>query len=83
VNLPLGLPGDGPIHRFEKLEAYGWLCLPPGWISGLILSNDGTDATNDIAVSKGVCRSTVNVAVLVSCGPRWRSLRRVGGTRLI
>lgn len=35
--------------------------LPRGWIDGLVLTNDTTDATNDISFSAGVCRSTVNV----------------------
>ena len=35
--------------------------LPRGWISGLILSNDTTDATNDIGISAGACRSTFNL----------------------
>lgn len=34
--LPLGLPGDGPVQRYEESEAQGW--LPHGWISGLILT---------------------------------------------
>jgi hypothetical protein len=59
VNRPLGLPGSGPIQRFERREALGF--LPRGYIDGLTLSNDGTDATNDIGVAAGVCRSTVNV----------------------
>jgi hypothetical protein len=59
MNAPLGLPGNGPIQRFERREAFGF--LPRGYIDGLILSNDTTDATNDIAISAGVCRSTVNV----------------------
>lgn len=60
MNRPYGLPGRSPTHRFEALEAQGgW--LPHGFISGLALSNDGTDATNDIGIAAGVCRSTANV----------------------
>jgi hypothetical protein len=59
MNGPLGLPGDGPVQRFEAREPQGW--LPRGWIDGLILSNDSTDATNDIGISAGCCRSTSNI----------------------
>lgn len=59
MNRIFGLPGSGPVKRYEQREALGW--LPRGYIDGLILSNDSTDATNDIAVSAGVCRSTANV----------------------
>lgn len=58
-NGPIGIPGHGPIQRFEDREALGF--LPRGWIDGLVLSNDTTDATNDIAIAAGSCRSTVNV----------------------
>jgi len=54
-----GLIGKGPLDRFEALEQRGW--LPGGWINGLVLSNDGTDATNDIGISAGSCRSTSNI----------------------
>jgi hypothetical protein len=56
---PRGLRGDSPAQRYAKREPQGW--LPRGWIDGLILSNDGTDATNDIAISAGTCRSTSNI----------------------
>jgi hypothetical protein len=56
---PRGLRGDSPLQRFESAERRGW--LPRGWIDGLVLSNDGTDATNDIAISAGACRSTVSI----------------------
>lgn len=59
MNGPLGIAGSGPIPRFEAREAMGF--LPRGWIDGLTLSNDTTDATNDIAVAAGVARSTVNI----------------------
>lgn len=59
MNAPFGLTGNGPVQRYEQREAQG--LLPRGWISGLTLSNDSTDATNDIAISAGVCRSTVNI----------------------
>lgn len=59
MNGPFAFPGSGPVHRFEQREAQGW--LPRGWIDGLTLSNDGTDATNDIGIAAGVARSTVNI----------------------
>lgn len=59
MNRAFGLPGSGPVKRYEQREALGW--LPRGWIDGLVISNDSTDATNDIAISAGVCRSTINV----------------------
>jgi hypothetical protein len=57
--LPRGIRGDSAAQRFERLEARG--ILPRGWIDGLVLSNDGTDATNDIGISAGACRSTSNI----------------------
>lgn len=59
MNRPFGLPGTGPIPRYERQEAAGW--LPRGYIDGLILSNDTTDATNDIGIAAGVCRSQSNI----------------------
>ena len=59
MNAPFGLPGQGPIQRFEAREALGF--LPPGHIYGLTLSNDTTDATNDIALSQGAARSTCTI----------------------
>lgn len=59
MNGPQGLPGFGPVQRFEAQEARGF--LPRGGIDGLILSNDTTDATNDIAIAAGVARSTVRI----------------------
>lgn len=53
-------PNSSPERAHER-RAYDGLWLPRGWIDGLIVSNDGTDATNDIGVSAGVCRSTVNI----------------------
>lgn len=52
---PFGAGGyDPPLHR----EDFG---LPRGWIDGLVLANNGTDATNDIDIAAGVCRSTSNI----------------------
>jgi hypothetical protein len=56
---PRGIRGDSAVQRFERQEAKGW--LPRGWIDGLTLSNDGTDATNDVAIAAGSCRSTSNI----------------------
>jgi len=56
---PFGLPASAIEKRVERRFAQGF--LPRGWIDGLILSNDSTDATNDIAISAGVCRSTSNL----------------------
>lgn len=38
--------------------------LPRGYLSGLTLSNDGTDPTNDIGISDGVARDSSNTADL-------------------
>lgn len=52
---PFGAGGyDPPLHR----EDFG---LPRGWIDGLVLANNGTDATNDVDIAAGVCRSTSNI----------------------
>lgn len=59
MNAPFGIPGNGPIQRYLRREALG--SLPRGWIDGLTLSNDTTDATNDVALAPGVARSTVNI----------------------
>lgn len=59
MNRWYGLPNTSPLKALERKHAEGY--LPRGWIDGLILSNDTTDATNDIAISAGVCRSTANV----------------------
>jgi hypothetical protein len=59
MNVIFGLPGNGPIQRFEEQERRGF--LPRGWIDGLILANDTTDATNDISISPGQAKSTVNM----------------------
>lgn len=59
MNRHRGLPHSALDKRFEKLHARG--NLPRGYIDGLILSNDTTDATNDIAIAAGSARSTVNI----------------------
>ncbi len=33
---------------------------PRGWIAGLNLANNGTDATNDIDIAEGTCRNAAN-----------------------
>lgn len=58
-NRPIGLPRRSPVKTLEQWIAEGR--LPRGWIDGLTLSNDTTDATNDIAIAAGVARSTVNI----------------------
>lgn len=59
MNAPFNIPGSGPVRRFEEKESVGF--LPRGWIDGLILSNDTTDATNDISIAAGSARSTVRI----------------------
>lgn len=59
MNRPLGLAGNPSLKTLDQWIAEGR--LPRGWIDGLILSNDTTDATNDIAIAAGVARSTVNI----------------------
>lgn len=39
--------------------------LPRGWIDGLTLSNNGSDATNDIDIAAGECRGTRGILDLV------------------
>lgn len=59
MNRHRGLPHAAPHHRTDRFVAQGHFSR--GYIDGLILSNDGTDATNDIGISAGVCRSTVSI----------------------
>jgi hypothetical protein len=59
VNRHRGLAHAALEKRLEKLHAQG--NLPRGYIDGLTLSNDTTDATNDIAIAAGVARSTVSI----------------------
>lgn len=59
MNGPFALPGSSPSHEVERHLREGW--LPRGWIDGLTLSNDTTDATNDIGIAAGVARSTVRL----------------------
>lgn len=59
MNRHFGLPNAAAEKRLIRKEAEGW--LPRGWIDGLTLSNDTTDATNDIAIAAGVARSTVRI----------------------
>ena len=58
MNGPLGFPGSSPNAALEVQLNRGF--LPPGHIC-LTLANDGTDATNDIAIAPGACRSTVAI----------------------
>lgn len=53
------LPSTAPIKGFERKQAEGW--LPYLHCEGLIPSNEGTDATNDLAFTAGACRSSVNI----------------------
>ncbi len=43
----------------ERVGGRGF--LPRGWIDGCILTNDTTDANNDLLIAPGSCRSTVNI----------------------
>jgi hypothetical protein len=56
MNRPVPPSHFRPERAFETRQSQGW--LPRGYIDGMILSNDATDATNDIGISAGVCRST-------------------------
>jgi hypothetical protein len=58
VNRVRRLASSAPEKALERQAAQGW--LPRGWIDGLTLSNDATDATNDIDIAVGVARSTSN-----------------------
>lgn len=58
MNPAFRLPRSAIEKRVSRQFAQGF--LPRGWIDGLIMSNDSTDATNDIVISPGVCRSTAN-----------------------
>jgi len=59
MNRPFALPGSSPFKAWERRRSEGY--LPRGWIDGLTLSNDTTDATNDIAIAAGSARSTVRI----------------------
>jgi hypothetical protein len=54
-----GPSNHSPLRDYERVRARGF--LPRGYIDGLVLSNDSTDSTNDIAVSAGSCRSSSNI----------------------
>jgi hypothetical protein len=56
TDAPYGLPGNGPLHRFQRRETAGF--LPPGYIDGLIIANDTTDAVNDLVIANGIARSS-------------------------
>lgn len=59
MNRPFRLSNAAFAHRAETRFARGF--LPRGYLNGLVLSNDTSDATNDVAIAAGVCRSEVNV----------------------
>lgn len=59
MNRPFGLSNAALEKRLAVKDSEGW--LPRGYIDGLQISNDTTDATNDIVISPGVCRSTVSI----------------------
>ncbi len=56
---PYGFSNRSPLKEFVRLDALGW--LPRGYLDGGTLSNDGTDATNDIGIAPLVTRSTVRI----------------------
>src|SRR5581483_6793069 len=55
-----GFPGGSELLRVLENGRHG--VLPRGYIDGLTIANDTTDAVNDISVAPGCCRSTVNMA---------------------
>src|ERR1700754_1262771 len=59
MNAPLRLPNSAIEKALALRYAQG--SLPRGWIDGLTLSNDGTDATNDIGIASGSARSTSRI----------------------
>lgn len=59
MNRPYRLPNIASQRALQRKQAQGW--LPRGWIDGLTIANDTTDATNDISIAAGACRSTVNI----------------------
>lgn len=56
---PFALPDQSPLKAGERRIRRGF--LPRGFIDALTLSNDTTDATNDIAIAAGAARSQCNV----------------------
>lgn len=59
MNRPHRFSNAASEKYWERKRAQGF--LPRGYIDGLTLSNDGTDATNDLVIADGVCRSTVSI----------------------
>lgn len=59
MNRPSGLPATAPFKELERRYSNG--ILPRGWIDGLTLSNDATDAANDVAIAAGSAKSTVRI----------------------
>lgn len=56
---PFGLAADSLLKLLERRVRRGF--LPYNHLGGLTLSNDTTDATNDISIAIGSARSSVNV----------------------
>jgi len=77
----------GDTAEFESLGSGNWRCnrytrstgqsivvpLPLGYLSGLTLTNNVTDASNDIDFSSGVCRDSTN-AFNISCSALTKQL---------
>lgn len=55
-NPSITIGADGRITA----AASGVVTLPRSYLAGLRLSNNGTDATNDIDIAAGICRSSAN-----------------------
>ena len=53
-----------PLRVAQAIAALGGggVSLPRSYLAGCILSNNGTDATNDIDISAGACRDSTNAA---------------------
>jgi hypothetical protein len=63
MNRPFGLPHSSPFKELERRVAE--VRLPRGWIDGLTLSNNTTDATNDLDIAAGECRGARGILDLV------------------
>jgi hypothetical protein len=67
VDADFQLTYDASAGAAKKVLARNWLNLPfpPEYISGLTLSNNATDATNDIDIAAGKARDSGNAANMV------------------
>lgn len=63
---PLAIGASGKVLLSDGTDpGWGEVALPRGQIDGFLLSNNGSDANNDIDVAAGACRDDGNAANIV------------------